>query len=171
MRRGERVPDLLTSLAGAPSVEAGLAHTLRRLVALTGAAGGALLFRPPHAAPIAVAAGPRRRTRALLEAISGRDGATRLSEQASLGSSRKQRRGANHSGDHTLQVTLTADGRRAGRLALLGRGRPLKSASLPPGLGHELGAAIDEVWRRHRRTLRMTVLTEITRLLGSSDSL
>src|SRR5207247_417566 len=58
-----------------------------------------------------------------------------------------------------------------GRLVLLGRARALKRTALPPGFGRELGAAIEQVWGLQRRTLRTTMLTEITRLLGSSDSL
>src|SRR5256712_2865762 len=169
MRRGGRVADLLTPLAGAATVEAGLAHTLRKLVALTGAAGGALVCRPPHAAPMAVTTGPRSATRALLEAMTGRDAATTISDQPPRGSSRKQPRRYTH--HNTLTLTLTANGRPLGRLALLGHGRALKRASLPPGLGRALGAAIDQVWRLSRRALRTTVLTEITSLLGSSDSL
>ena len=61
-------PDLLTPLSSATSVEEGLAQTLRRLVELTRAAAGALVFRPPHAAPIVVTAGGRRRLAADLDA-------------------------------------------------------------------------------------------------------
>src|SRR5204863_122089 len=70
-----------------------------------------------------------------------------------------------------VQIPLGASTRPVGRLTLVGRGRALKRAALPPGFGRELGTAIEQVWQRQRRTLRTTVLTEITRLLGSSDSL
>ncbi len=130
------VPDLLTPLSGAASVEAGLARTLRRLVTLTGAAGGALVFRPPHGGPLAVAAGRRPATPR-----------------------------------HALEIPLSGPGGAGGRLTLYGRGRPLRRAALPPAVGRLLGTAIDQAWRLHRRALRTTVLTEITRLSGSSDSL
>src|SRR6266404_1423089 len=135
-----RFADLLTPLVGAPSIEEGLVRTLRRVVALTGAAAGAVVFSPSHAKPIAATAGPRNLTR-------------------------------DPAGRHVVQIPLGASTRPVGRLTLVGRGRALKRAALPPGFGRELGTAIEQVWQRQRRTLRTTVLTEITRLLGSSDSL
>src|SRR6266403_1335373 len=135
-----RFADLLTPLVGAPSIEEGLARTLRRVVALTGAAAGAVVFSPPYAKPIAATAGPRHLTR-------------------------------DPSGRHVVQIPLGASTRPVGRLTLVGRGRALRRAALPPGFGRELGTAIEQVWQRQRRTLRTTILTEITRLLGSSDSL
>src|SRR5437660_9715781 len=135
-----RFADLLTPLVGAPSIEEGLARTLRRVVTLTGAAAGAVVFSPPHAKPIAATAGPRTLTR-------------------------------DPSGRRVVQIPLGASTRPVGRLTLVGRGRALKRAALPPGFGRELGTAIEQVWQRQRRTLRTAVLTEITRLLGSSDSL
>src|SRR6267378_4409920 len=139
-----RFADLLTPLVGAPSIEEGLARTLRRVVALTGAAAGAVVFSPPHAKPIAATAGPRNLTRDLFVGAAGR---------------------------HVVQIPLGASTRPVGRLTLVGHGRALKRAALPPGFGRELGTTIEQVWQRQRRTLRTTVLTEITRLLGSSDSL
>src|SRR6267378_1418002 len=135
-----RFADLLTPLVGAPSIEEGLARTLRRVVALTGAAAGAVVFSPPYAKPIAATAGPRHLTR-------------------------------DPSGRHVVQIPLGASTRPVGRLTLVGRGRALKRAALPRGFGRELGTTIEQVWQRQRRTLRTTVLTEITRLLGSSDLL
>ena len=135
-----RFADLLTPLVGAPSIEEGLARTLRRVVTLTGAAAGAVVFSPPHAKPIAATAGPRTLTR-------------------------------DPSGRRVVQIPLGASTRPVGRLTLVGRGRALRRAALPPGFGRELGTAIEQVWQRQRRTLRTTILTEITRLLGSSDSL
>src|SRR5438132_450119 len=135
-----RFADLLTALVGAPSIEEGLARTLRRVVTLTGAAAGAVVFSPPHAKPIAATAGPRALTR-------------------------------DPAGRRVVQIPLGASTRPVGRLTLVGRGRALRRAALPPGFGRELGTAIEQVWQRQRRTLRTTILTEITRLLGSSDSL
>src|SRR2546430_10115371 len=60
MTIGRAFPELLTPLPSAASVEVGLAQTLDRLVERTGAAAGALVFTPPHEAPIVVTAGGRR---------------------------------------------------------------------------------------------------------------
>src|SRR3989442_14363098 len=60
MTIGRAFPDLLTPLSSAASVEEGLAQTLDRLVERTGAAAGALVFTPPHEAPIVVTAGGKR---------------------------------------------------------------------------------------------------------------
>ena len=61
---GARVfPDLLRPLSTAASLEAGLDRTLRRIVRLTGAAGGVLVFRPPRREPIVVTAGVGCRVR------------------------------------------------------------------------------------------------------------
>src|SRR5712671_5592011 len=95
-----RFADLLTPLVGAPSIEEGLARTLRRVVTLTGAA--AVVFSPPHAKPIAATAGPRALTR-------------------------------DPAGRRVVQIPLGASTRPVGRLTLVGRGRALKRAALPPG--------------------------------------
>ena len=145
-------PDLLTPLGSAPSIEQGLEHTLRRLVALTGAAAGALLFQPPHGQPVVVSAGPRR-TAAALRA--------RLEDSARAPAAGR-----------VLSVPLGAPGQRVGELLLLGRGgRALARGTLPVAFGRELGTTIEQLWRLQRRTLRSTALTEITRLLASGDSL
>jgi two-component system NtrC family sensor kinase len=136
---------LLTSLATDGPFETALARTLRRLVALTGAAGGVLEFRPPHGTPITVSVGARSTVSALRDAVA----APR----------------------HMLRLPLGAPARSIGRLTLAGRGRPPRRGALAPGFGQDLGRAIEQAWRARRRALRMTTLTEITRLLGSSDSL
>jgi two-component system, NtrC family, sensor kinase len=151
MKIGRVFPDLLTPLGSAQSIEQGLERTLRRLVALTGAAAGALVFRPPHAEPIVVTAGPRASARALRAIV--RDGARPPAAR------------------QVLSVPLGVPGRPVGVLALLGRRRGLPRTALPPGFGREFGTAIEHVWRLHRRTQRITALNEITRLLVSGDSL
>ena len=57
-------------------------------------------------------------------------------------------------------------GRGLGRL-MVGGGR----AALPAGFRRDLGRVIHRRWQEERRALRMSLLTEITRLLGSADSL
>jgi two-component system NtrC family sensor kinase len=151
MKIGRVFPDLLTPLGSAESIEQGLDRMLRRLVTLTRAAGGALRFDPPRGEPIVVVAGPRTTAGALSDLV--RHGGKRA----------RVRR--------VLSVPLGPPRRPVGELALVARRRPLSRATLPPAFGRELGTAIEHVWRIHRRTLRISALNEITRLLVSGDSL
>jgi len=147
------VAAVVGSLADAARLEHGLARVLRRLVALTGATGGVLEFTPGRAAPIVVTAGPRRAVARL------RDAGDEPRDAAPMP-------------HHALRVRLGTAQHPIGRLTLLGRGgRPPRRATLPPSLGRDLGRAIEQRWREQRHQLRMTLLTELTRMLGSSDSL
>src|SRR5438045_7985314 len=89
MKIGHVFPDLLGGLGTAASVEDGLRLTLRRLVKLTGADGGALRFEPPRGQPLTVVAtgrgGPALEPglRALVAAP--RDGARRPSAERGRG--------------------------------------------------------------------------------------
>ena len=65
-----------------------------------------------------------------------------------------------------LRVSLGGASHSVGRLVLLGR-----RAALPSSFGRELGRAVEERWRQQRRALRTNLLADITRLLGSRDSL
>src|SRR5258708_14826038 len=56
---GRLFPDLLATLGGVASSEAGFVRTLKRLVALSGARAGALRFRPGEAAPVDLVVGAR----------------------------------------------------------------------------------------------------------------
>jgi signal transduction histidine kinase/putative methionine-R-sulfoxide reductase with GAF domain len=155
-------PGLLAPLASAPSLEAGLRLTLRRLVRLGGARAGVLGFRPPRGEPIVVV-----HTRAGVAAdalpglVSESPGAVRRAARA-LGRDRRtpvilERR------------LLDAPARPAGRLALVGRARAARAGALPRGLGRELGAAIGHAWRLQQRALRVSVHDDITGLLVSGD--
>jgi GAF domain-containing protein/nitrogen-specific signal transduction histidine kinase len=161
---GRVFPDLLTPLGAAGSVEEGLARTLSRLVRLTASTAGILVFRPPRASAVVVTAGARRLSasddaalRALVsEPVTGvRLSTTRLGGRTTA----------------VLRAPLGEPRRPVGELALLGRPRVLTRATLPAGFPRELGTAIGHVWHLHRRTLRISVMNEITRLLVSSDSL
>ena len=166
MKIGRVFPDLLTPLGAATSVDAGLERTLRRLVALTGAESGALVFRPPGSEPIVVTTGTRRLSVAAdrqLRALVGAD------ESEPRAAGRRDAHGARR--PSVLRVPLGPPGRLVGELALVARGRGRTRPVLPAGFGRELGTAIAQVWRLHQRTLRITVLNEITRLLVSGDSL
>jgi GAF domain-containing protein/nitrogen-specific signal transduction histidine kinase len=184
MKIGRVFPDLLTPLGSAASIEDGLARTLRRLVKLTGASAAALVYRPPRERPIVVTAGARALSPSLqawlASAVTAPARAGRLGPQRS-------------SVARTLRARAAPDGRRAamlrvplgppsmpiGQLLLLGptswgasKGPPnLRRERLPAGFPREFGTTIEQVWRLHRRTRRMTVLNGLTNLLVSGDSL
>src|SRR5712691_6507733 len=143
MTIGRVFPDLLTPLSSAVSVEEGLAQTLRRLVELTGAAAGALVFTPQREAPIVVTAGGRRPPAELdawlRAAVQTPVGGWRLARVAPPGQPR---------GVVALKTPLGTPGRRAGALLLLGRA--LERGALAPGFPRELGEALGHVWRLHR---------------------
>jgi signal transduction histidine kinase len=147
--RARTVPDLLSPLATAESLPAGMAQSLERLVSLAGAAAGVLVFRPPGgSAPVVASAGPAIRTRPLRAALL--DGA-------------RAPRGL-------LRLPLGEPGDAVGEVALAGP-RPLRRAALPEGFARDLGVALGPAWEFHRRALRLRVLDDLTRLLVSSDSL
>jgi two-component system, NtrC family, sensor kinase len=161
MKIGRVFPDLLRGLGTAASVEDGLRLTVRRLVRLTGADGGALRFQPPRGAPLSVTA-------------TGRGGpALEAGLRALLTHDGPRRPAAREPGARAVvrRATLGAPGRPVGELVLSGPARGLRRLTLPPGFGRELGLAIEQVWRLQQHTLRITVLNEITRLLVSGDSL
>jgi two-component system, NtrC family, sensor kinase len=142
------VPDLLTPLATAESLEAGLTQTLKRLVAIAGAGAGVLVVRPHASTPVVVATGPTSQTASLRAALL--DGAA-------------MPRGG-------LRMSLGAAGRVAGEVALAS-GRRLRRSRLPAALARDLGAALEPAWEFHRRALRLRVLDDVTRRFVSSDSL
>jgi two-component system NtrC family sensor kinase len=163
MKIGRVFPDLLTPLGAAASIDDGLMRMLRRLVALTGARAGALVFRPPRDRRIVVTAGAG-------------DAALRawLVARLERAPSRLAVAGVEvprHGRATLLAVPLGAPRRPVGALLLVGTHRTLSRATLPAGFPRELGAAIEQVWRLHRRTVRISVVNEIMSLLVSSDSL
>lgn len=166
MKIGRVFPDLLTPLGHAATVEEGLERTLRRLVELTGATAAALTFRPPRAPTVLVTAARRRPGPAL-------DGALRALLAAPPASGLRRTRLPGRAAERgvVLRVPLGAPARPVGELALLGRPGTLRRATLPAGFPRELGSAIEQVWRLHQRTLRITVLNEITGHLVSNASL
>jgi two-component system, NtrC family, sensor kinase len=140
------VPDLLTPLATAASLEAGLVQTLKRLVALVGGTAGVLVVRPHGSTPLLVAAGPAAATAPLRAALLDGAALPRGAVRAVLGR-----------------------GRVTGEVALVGR-RALRRGALSSGVAHDLGAALEPAWEFHRRALRLRVLDEVTRRFVSSDS-
>ena len=161
MKIGRVFPDLLTPLGAAASIEGGLTRTLERLVHLAGARAGALAFRPHREPPVVVVAGVRNarlreRLLARLERPTNTTHVTRLQLPGG-------RTGT------ALIAPLGPPRRPVGQLVLVAD-RKLTRETLPSGFPREFGAAIEQVWRLHRRTLRITVLNEIMNLLVSSDS-
>jgi two-component system, NtrC family, sensor kinase len=165
MKIGRVFPDLLRTLGTAASVEEGLRRMLRRLVGLTAASGGVLVFRPPR--------GPAHEVTAARRALSPvLDTWLRATVRARIRGPRRVRVVLPTGGRAVLLRTpLGTPGHALGELALVGEARHLTQATLPPGFPRELGVAIEHVWRLHQRALRMRVLNEITRLGVSRDSL
>jgi GAF domain-containing protein len=155
------VADLLTPLATAASLEAGLDLTLRRLVRVTGAGAGALGFRPPRGAPLVVVAGgagaPADALRGLVSAPPG--SARRL--LAALGAGRRVVR----------RLPLGPRGRPVGALALLGRPGARGHVELPGGLARELGTALRQAWQARQRADRLAAHHGMTRLLVSGETI
>jgi GAF domain-containing protein/nitrogen-specific signal transduction histidine kinase len=163
MKIGGVFPDLLTPLGAAASIEDGLARTLRRLVTLTGAVAGVLVVRPPRKFPIVVTASARPLSPSLRAFLA------RL--MASPVGAAKHRRITAPDGRRgtVLRVPLGPPSAAIGELLLLARGA--SRLALPAGFPREFGTAIQQVWRLHQRTLRMSVLNSLTNLLVSGDSL
>jgi signal transduction histidine kinase len=154
------VSDLLTALATARSLEHGLSLALRRLVRLGGARAGALAFRPPRGEAVVVVAGGGRGEDDLLRGLVAAPRGRARAAGAALGR------------DGRLAVRRLALGsprRSPGEVALVGPRGARAPRPLPPGLGRELGAALEQVWRLQQRALRISVQNELTRLLVSRD--
>ncbi|MBI4268721.1 MAG: GAF domain-containing protein [Candidatus Rokubacteria bacterium] len=168
MKIGRVFPDLLVPLTTAASVAEGLQRALARLVGLTGAAGGALLFRPPREDPLVVTAGagrlPATLRRWLAATAQAPTRGVRLETAAVPGAERSGRAAV-------LRAALGKPGRTVGTLVLVGPRRALGRGTLARSFPREFGQALEQVWRLHQRTLRMSVLNEITRLMVSSRSL
>ena len=163
MKIGRLFPDLLATLGGAASSEAGFARTLRQLVTLAGARAGGLRFHPGDAAPVDLIVGARRGSplerwmKARLEApIRG----VRLERLAAPPPGLRPR-------DRALLTAALGDrSRPVGGLVLLGPSgaRGLGRETIPPSFPREFGHALEHVWRLHRRTIRLEVINQITAL-------
>ena len=164
MKIGRVFPDLLTRLGAAPSIDDGLARTLRRLIGLTGASAGLLVFRPPRRAPLVVSAARGRMPAALDAWLRAR------AEETPPRSPRLVRvRQPGVPGTlAALRAPLGPPAAPVGSLTLVGR---VRRSSLPAGFPRELGVAIERVWQAHRRTVRLRGLSDITRLAASSEPL
>jgi two-component system NtrC family sensor kinase len=171
MKIGRLFPDLLATLGRAASPEAGFARALRRLVVLCGATAGGLAFRPGPGLPLVVTAGVRPGSamdRWLRE---------RLAEPA-----RGLRRGrlrdtppgwTRREAPMLFRAGLADRNRSLGQLVLLGpgSGRGLRAGAIPASFPREFGLAMEQVWRLHQHTLRLTVINEVTALTAKTQPL
>jgi hypothetical protein len=160
---GSVFPDLLTPLDATASIDDKLARTLRRVVTLTGATAGALVFRPPRQQPVSATVGAPRVLRDwLARALAGaRPRGMRL---------RRMKDDRGRRSVTLLEVPLGPPRAPVGALALVGPASRLRSAAFPRAFPRELGTAIERVWSLHEGTIRMAVITEITRLGVGSES-
>ncbi|HSB40872.1 MAG TPA: GAF domain-containing protein [Methylomirabilota bacterium] len=166
MKIGRLFPDLLATLGRGGSSEAGLAHTLKQLVALSGARAGGLRFRPDAGAPVDVVVGARRGSsldrwiRARLDAPAR---GVRLAKLPMPPPGLRRR--------DTMLLTggLGDPAHPAGAFVLLGPAGPrgLGRETIPPSFPRELGHALAHVWRLQQRTRRLEVVNEVTALTAS----
>ena len=153
---------LISALAGAQSLEEGLARSLKLLLQLTGARAAGLVFFPRRGAPISVLVGTRgapaldRWLRDLV-ALPTRPGKAPVTAPPGW-------KGPGRPG--LLHLPIGPGTRPAGRLLLLapaGRRGAIR-AVLTPALLREFGSSVEHVWRLHQRTLRLSVMNDITAL-------
>src|SRR5215472_3205739 len=167
MTSGRKLHDVLATLGQASTPEAGFARALRQIVEIVGAVAGGLSFRPGAGGPVVAIAGARAGSaldawiRARLDETAR--GMT-LASVDDLPSRRRARPAA------LLRASLGEPGSPLGQLVLLGRrGRDgLDPRRLPSSFPEELGRAMEQVWRLHRRTLRLEVINEVTALMATT---
>jgi signal transduction histidine kinase len=163
MKIGSVFPDLLTPLDTRASLDDTLARALRRLVRLTGATAGALVFRPQRRPAVSALVAPSRPLREWVTrvVVAGPPRSLRVRPLKAEGG---RPAGA------LLETPLGPPRAPVGALALLGPRSRVRSGALPRAFPRELGIAIERVWSLHEDTLRMAVITEITRLGAGSES-
>ncbi len=169
MKAGAVAPGLISALAGSQSLEEGLGRSLKLLLELTGARAAGLVFFPRRGAPVSVLAGTQGAPALdhwLRELLALRPPPGKSPAGAPSGWKGPGRPGLLH-----LPIGLRTEP--VGRLLLLapaarhGRIR----AALPPAFLREFGSSVEQVWRLHQRTLRLSVMNDITALLASTVSL
>ena len=160
MKIGSVFPDLLTPLDPGASIDNTLARTLRRVVKLTGATAGALVFRPPRREPLGVIVGAPRRLA---------DWLTRARVDAPPRTLRLHREGNGGRGTVLLEVPLGPPRAPVGALALVGPSSRLRRTVLPRAFPRELGTAIERVWALYeagrRHTEELVALYSTSRLI------
>jgi two-component system NtrC family sensor kinase len=148
VKLGRVFPDLLRPLSTAASLEAGLDRTLRRIVRVTGAVGGLLVFRPPRREPIVVTAttGLPRPLRDWLKTLAS--GPARRPDAP---------------GVRVVRVPLGTPPHPVGELVLLAGRR--RTPKLPPDFARELGAALELLDEIRRRADELSALYATSRLI------
>ncbi|MEX2223747.1 MAG: GAF domain-containing protein [Candidatus Rokuibacteriota bacterium] len=167
MKIGRLFPDLLATLGGAASSEAGFTRTLKQLVTLSGARAGGLRFRPGDGAPMDVIVGARRGS-ALERWIQAR-----LEEPARgvrLEKLPEAPPGLRSRDSTRLTAALGDPSHPVGGLVLLGPSgaRGLGRETIPPSFPREFGHALEHVWRLHQRTLRLEVINQVMTLTATT---
>ena len=143
--------ELLRPLSTAASLEAGLTRTLRRILVLTGAAGGLLHFRPPRRAPVVatVVTGLPRPLRDWIVAAAG-------------GSVTRRPPGRDVS---VLRVPLGTPRHPVGELVLVGAPGRRRRLRVTRDFGRELGAAIELLDESRGRADELSALYDTSRLI------
>ncbi len=167
MRKGRVFLDLLAPLDADISIDEGLRRMLRRLVRITRAKAGLLVFDPPRRSRLMVTASTRasdaRLEATLRERVSAEPRPTRRVRTIC-----PTRVGA------LLRIPLPSSAGQIGQIgeiALIGPTRAMTLRPLPPSFSRELGAALEQVWWLHRRALRIQVLNRVTEFGSSRHSL
>lgn len=162
MKIGGVFLDLLAPLGADISIEEGLTRTLRRLVRITGASGGRLMFAPPRGHPMVVTVAARGPSPTLERVLREHTGAN--PQTMRLTRVRVPSPGGRHMA--VLRAPL-GGGLRVGEIALVGAPQAITRRALPPSFPRELGRALERVWWLHQRAIRIQVLNVVTEL-GSS---
>ena len=164
MKKGRVFLDLLAPLDADISIDEGLRQMLRRLVRITRAKAGLLVFDPPRGGRLTVTASTRasdaRLEATLRERVSAEPRHARRVRTICPG-----RVGA------LLRTPLPGSAGQIGEIALIGPTRAMTLRPLPPSFSRELGAALEQVWWLHRRALRIQVLNRVTEFGSSRHSL
>jgi two-component system NtrC family sensor kinase len=167
MKIGRLFPDLLATLGRASSPEVGVARGIKRLVALTGASAGRLTFSGGPGPSIDLLAGARPGS-ALAVWLHERDATP--PRRIRIETLREPPPGWKGPGRPLLlSAALGPPAHPLGALLLLGR--QFRRGALPSSFPLEFGLALEQVWRLHWRTLRLTVLNEVTQLTAGAHAL
>ncbi|MBI4609890.1 MAG: GAF domain-containing protein [Candidatus Rokubacteria bacterium] len=171
MKDGSLFPELLATFIAAPSLEAGITRVLGRLVTLSGALAGGVVFSPADGPRCTVTAG--RRASPALDAwlrdrLARRVGRLAIARELPSGWRGRER-------PLLLEAPLGGRRRRVGQLALIGRGgaRGLRRDGLPPGFFEKLGSALELIWRHQREALNTVANQqhEMLKVLGDKAAI
>ncbi len=167
MKIGRLFPDLLTTIGRASSPEIGVARGIKRLVRLTGASAGRLTFSGGPGPSLDLLAGARPGS-ALATWLGGLDATP--PRRMRVETLREPPPGWKGPGRALLlRAPLGPPAHPLGTLLLLGR--RFRGGALPSSFPLEFGVALEQVWRLNWRTLRLTVINEVTQLTAGAHVL